>query len=68
MTGCLNPLAAPPFARSENGFYLRDAAEWDALHRAAGFKEVQVESIETEQISAAGTPVKRSVFKIEARA
>lgn len=68
MMGCLNPLAAPPFARSENGFYLRDAAEWDALHRAAGFRNVQLESIENEQISGTRTPVKRSVFKIEARA
>ena len=68
MMGCLHPLTAPPFARPENGFHLRDAAEWDALHRAAGFVDVQVEAIETEQISAAGTPVRRYVFKLDARA
>jgi ubiquinone/menaquinone biosynthesis C-methylase UbiE len=68
MIGCLHPLGAPPFARPENGFYLRDAPEWDALHRAAGFADVQVEVGEIEQIGAAGTPVKRYVLKIQARA
>lgn len=68
MMGCLHPLTAPPFARPENGFYLRDANEWNALQRAAGFVDVQVEAIETEQISAAGTLVKRFVLKLDARA
>ena len=66
--GYLHPRTAPPFARPENGFYLRDAAEWDALHRAAGFTEVQVNEIVTEQVGAAGVPAKRYIFKIEARA
>ena len=68
MMGCLHPLTAPPFALPENGFHLRDAAEWDALHRAVGFVDVQVEEVKTEQIGAAGTPVTRYVFKIEASA
>jgi SAM-dependent methyltransferase len=68
MMGCLHPRAAPPYARTENGFHLRDAAEWDALHRAAGFVDVQVEEILTERIDAGGAPVKRYIFKIEAHA
>lgn len=67
MQGCLHPLTAPPFARPENGFHLRDAAEWDALHRAACFVDVQVEAIETEHIGAAGAPIKRYVFMLKAR-
>jgi ubiquinone/menaquinone biosynthesis C-methylase UbiE len=67
MQGCLHPLTAPSFAQPENGFHLRDAAQWDAL-QAASFVDVQVETIETEQISSAGAPVKRYVFKLEARA
>jgi len=50
-----------------NGFYLRDAAEWDALHQAACFVEVQVEAIETEHIGATGAPIKRYVFMLKAR-
>lgn len=68
LMGCLHPLTAPPFARPENGFYLRNADEWNALHRGAGFEDIQVEAIETEQISTAGTPVKRYIFKLDARA
>ncbi len=66
--GCLHPRTAPPFALPENGFYLRDAAEWDALHQDAGFSGVQVNEIVAEQIGAAGAPLKRYIFKIEARA
>ncbi len=66
MIGCLHPRTAPPFARPDNGFYLRDAAEWEALHRAAGFVHVQVEEVKTQQINAAGTPVERYIFKIVA--
>ena len=68
MMGCLHPLTAPPFALPENGFHLRDGAEWDALHRAVGFVDVQVKEVKTEQIDAASTPVTRYVFKIEASA
>ncbi|AXC11222.1 Methyltransferase [Acidisarcina polymorpha] len=68
LMGCLHPLTAPPFARPENGFYLREAEEWNALHQAAGFVGVQVETIETEQIGAAGTLVKRYILKIDGRA
>ena len=67
LMGCLHPLTAPPFARPENGFYLREADEWNALHRAAGFADVQVEVIDTEQISGVGTLVKRYVLKLDAR-
>ncbi len=67
MQGCLHPLTAPPFAGPENGFYLRDAAEWDALHQAAGFVDIQIEAIETEHTGAAGTPIKRYVFMLMAR-
>jgi len=37
---CLHPRNAPDFARPEYGFHLRDDAEWNTLHRAAGFAEV----------------------------
>ena len=68
LMGCLHPRTAPDFARSEFGFYLRDAATWETLHRAAGFGNVKVETIESEQIAPDGTPTKRYVFHLAARA
>ena len=68
LIGCLHPLTAPPFARPENGFYLRNPDEWNALHGAAGFVDIQVEPIETKLIDAAGTLVKRYVLRLDARA
>ncbi len=68
MIGCLHPRTAPAFALPENGFYLRDAAEWEALHWAAGFAAVDVETIETEQVSQAGTLTTRFVFRLAALA
>ena len=67
MQGCLHPLTAPPFAQPANGFYLRDAAEWEALHQTAGFADVHVEAIETHQHDATGAVAKRYVFRLEAR-
>ena len=68
LMGCLHPRSAPGFARPEYGIHLRDAAEWDAIHRAAGFAEVNVETLKSEQISPDGTTTKRYVFKLTARA
>ena len=66
--GCLHPRTTPGFARPEYGFHLRNAAEWEAVHRAAGFSEVDAETIKSEQIRPDGTPTTRYVFKLTARA
>jgi ubiquinone/menaquinone biosynthesis C-methylase UbiE len=47
--GCLARQEAPDFAKTEYGVHLRDAAEWDALCRAAGFTDVHAETIDTQQ-------------------
>lgn len=57
--GCLAPREAPDFAQQEYGFHLRDAATWDAFCRAAGFRDVNVEAIESEQITPSGAPIRR---------
>jgi ubiquinone/menaquinone biosynthesis C-methylase UbiE len=64
---CLHPRSAPAFARPEHGFYLRDDASWHALHRAAGFSEISVQTLEFEQANRDGTPVKRYGIIVVAR-
>jgi ubiquinone/menaquinone biosynthesis C-methylase UbiE len=61
--GCINPRTTPDFARPEYGFYLRDDIAWNTLYRAAGFSEVNVETVEIDS-----PPPKRYVFQITARA
>jgi ubiquinone/menaquinone biosynthesis C-methylase UbiE len=61
--GCIHPKTAPDFARREYGFYLRDETAWNALYRAAGFSEVNVQTVEIDN-----PPPKRYVFQITARA
>ena len=64
---CIDPRTAPPFARAEFGFHLRQAAEWNTLFRAAGFSEVTAEAVEREQLNADGTPTKRYSVRVTAR-
>ena len=64
---CLAPTEAPDFAQREYGFHLRDAATWDALCRAAGFADVDVETIESDQITPSGAPIKRVGITVRAR-
>ncbi|MDR3476372.1 MAG: class I SAM-dependent methyltransferase [Devosia sp.] len=64
---CLAPRDAPDFAQPEYGFHLRDAATWDALCRAAGFADVHVETIESQQITPSGAPIKRFGITVRAR-
>jgi ubiquinone/menaquinone biosynthesis C-methylase UbiE len=66
--GCLAPKDAPDFAQREFGFHLRDASEWDALCRIAGFAVVDVQTVESEQITPTGMPVKRYSIRMRARA
>ena len=64
---CLDPRTAPPFARAEFGFFLRDAAEWHALFSAAGFADVAAEAIERDQLNPDGTTTRRYSVRITAR-
>ncbi|HEV2335163.1 MAG TPA: methyltransferase domain-containing protein [Stellaceae bacterium] len=66
LMGCLHPRTAPDFARPEHGFHLRDAAGWTELYRAAGFTEIGVETVETQQINPDGMPTTRYGFRITA--
>ena len=68
LMACLAPREAPEFARPEYGFHLRDAATWDALCRAAGFADVHVETVETEQITPSGAPIRRFGIIVRGRA
>jgi hypothetical protein len=61
--GSIHPRSPPDFARPEYGFYLRDDTAWNALYRAAGFSEVNVQTVEIDN-----PPPKRCVFQITARA
>jgi ubiquinone/menaquinone biosynthesis C-methylase UbiE len=68
LMACLAPREAPDFAKPEYGFHLRDAATWDALCCAAGFADVHVETIESEQITPSGAPIRRFGITIRGRA
>jgi ubiquinone/menaquinone biosynthesis C-methylase UbiE len=65
--GCLHPRSAPPFARPEYGFHLRDETEWRALHIAAGFSAVSAVMLEFEVTSSDGMPMKRYGIRVTAR-
>ena len=64
---CLAPRGAPDFAQPEYGFHVRDAATWDALCRAAGFADAHAETVESEQITPSGAPIKRFGISVGAR-
>jgi ubiquinone/menaquinone biosynthesis C-methylase UbiE len=68
LMGCLAPREAPDFARPEYGFHLRDAAAWDGFCRAAGFAAVNVETVEANQITPNGAPIRRYLIRVTARA
>jgi ubiquinone/menaquinone biosynthesis C-methylase UbiE len=68
LMGCLAPKEAPDFAQVEYGFHLRDVYEWDALCRKAGFADLDIRTIETEQITPSGEPTKRYSIRVIARA
>jgi ubiquinone/menaquinone biosynthesis C-methylase UbiE len=64
LMGCLAPKDAPDFAQVEYGFHLRDASEWEALCRKAGFADLDIDTIETEQITPSGAPTKRYSIRV----
>jgi ubiquinone/menaquinone biosynthesis C-methylase UbiE len=66
--GCLASQSASELYRPEYGFHLREGPEWEFLCRDAGFKQVTTETLETDQINADSTPVKRYSLRIMARA
>ena len=68
LMACLAPREAPDFAKRDYGFYLRDAAEWESLCREAGFSDVNVQTVESEQITPGGLPTKRYAIGVRARA
>ena len=68
LMACLAPREAPDFAREEFGFYLRDATEWESLCREAGFSDVNIQTIASEQITPDGLPTKRYAISMSARA
>ena len=68
MMGCLHASGAPLFARPENGFHLRNTAEWAALYRAAGFVSVRIEEMEKQQNNVGDISESPSILKMEARA
>jgi hypothetical protein len=52
----------------EYGFHLRDASEWEAPCRGAGFADVDVQAVEPDQTTPSGAPVKRYSIRMRARA
>ena len=65
---CLHPRNAPDFARPEYGFYLRDDAEWNALHRAAGFSETSSQIVGFDLTDADGRASTRYAIFVTSRA
>lgn len=63
----LHHRSAPDFARPEHGFHLRDASGWFDIYRAAGFADVNAETVEMQQINPDGTPTTRYSNRILAR-
>ena len=66
--GAFAPPGAFDFAKSEFGFYLRDAAAWEALCREAGFHEVKAETFEVTQTAAGGAPFMFNAVRVDVRA
>lgn len=67
ISGALDSRSPPQFARAEFGFHLRSATEWAALFRQAGFRIVDTQSIELEQLTPDGKPTKRYTIRVSAR-
>jgi ubiquinone/menaquinone biosynthesis C-methylase UbiE len=65
--GGFAPPGAWDFAEAGFGFYLRDAATWEALCLEAGFREAKAETIEATQTAADGAPSKFNIVRIEVR-
>jgi ubiquinone/menaquinone biosynthesis C-methylase UbiE len=65
--GALDAQSPPPFARPEFGFHLRSAAEWIELWRQAGFAAVDARSMESEQLTEDGRPIKRHAIRLTAQ-
>jgi ubiquinone/menaquinone biosynthesis C-methylase UbiE len=65
--GALDSRSPPPFARPEFGFHLRSAAEWVELWRQAGFRAVDAQRSESEQITVDGAATRRTVIRLTAR-
>jgi ubiquinone/menaquinone biosynthesis C-methylase UbiE len=68
IVGGFAPPEASDLARSEFGFYLRDAAAWEAFCLEAGLREVKAETIEVTRTTADGAPSKFNVVRVEVRA
>jgi ubiquinone/menaquinone biosynthesis C-methylase UbiE len=68
LMGCLQPREAPEFAKPEHGFFLRDTAAWQTAYHNAGFAKLDIESIESDRINAAGATIRRYSFRLTARA
>ena len=68
LMSCLAHRGRPDFARSEYGFHIRDASAWDALCRDAGFITVNVETLESKQITPDGAPTTRFTIRVMAQA
>jgi ubiquinone/menaquinone biosynthesis C-methylase UbiE len=66
--GALAPPGAHDFAKTEFGFYLRDAAAWEALCLEAELREAKAEMIEVMQIAPDGASVKFNIVLVEVRA
>jgi len=66
--GALAPPATADFAKAEFGFYLRDAATWEALCREASFREVKAETVEARRTAADGAEVKVNAVRVDVRA
>lgn len=64
----LYPRNAPDFARPEYGVYLRDEAEWKALHAAAEFSEFSSDLVAFEMTDSGGKPTTRYAIYLTARA
>jgi ubiquinone/menaquinone biosynthesis C-methylase UbiE len=65
--GALAPNCPPAFARPELGFWLRSADEWAELCTQAGFAAVSTRTVESEQLTADGAPIRRHSIRLTAR-
>jgi len=65
--GALASRCPPPFARPEFGVWLRSAEEWVALCTQAGFAAARARTVESEQVTADGAPIRRYSIRLTAR-
>ena len=68
LMACLDAKEPAPFRTPEFGFFLRTPAEWESLFQDAGFPEVEARGFEVEQIAPDGTPMRRYMVCVVARA